>query len=239
MDLDTAIRRAQIYSFLADVFLYPVENWVDDVPLLLDILSAAGYSAVDTRNDGIGAWDLPALQAEHRRAFGLVGSLCYETELGLPHEYRQSQEMADIAGFYRAFGFTVGGPIRERPDHLAVELEFMHLLALKEACALESGVAEHVEICRDAQGKFLQEHLGQWIGALAQSLSRSASRGPYCDLARIAAAFVLADAEHLGVKPEARPLDRAGPTPLGPEIACDGCAVAERLGDGLYSGARL
>jgi hypothetical protein len=40
-------------------------------------------------------------------------------------------------------------------------------------------VAEHVEVCRDAQGKFLKEHLGQWIGALAEALVRSAGGGPY------------------------------------------------------------
>ncbi|MEK7326009.1 MAG: molecular chaperone TorD family protein, partial [Chloroflexota bacterium] len=111
-------------------------------------------------------------------AFGLVGSLCYETELGLPHEYRQSQEMADIAGFYRAFGFNIGGKVRERPDHISAELEFMHVLALKEAYAAERDVLEHVEICIDAQRKFLQEHLGKWVGLLAESLARSAGEGP-------------------------------------------------------------
>jgi DMSO reductase family type II enzyme chaperone len=231
--MSIAIRRSQVYGFLADAFLYPTEDWTRDLPLLADILGE--LHAADFGVGGLraaleaGHWDLPGLQAEHRRTFGLVGSLCYETEIGLPHEFRQSQELADIAGFYRAFGFQVGGQVRERPDHLAVELEFMHVLALKEAYAFQIGLAEHVEIGRDAQGKFLTEHLGQWIGALAEALARSAGGGPYCELARCAAAFVLADAERLGAKPEVRQLDRARPTPLGPEMACDGCAVAERL----------
>jgi len=197
MNTDTAIRRAQIYRFLADAFLYPTENWLEDLPLLGDILRELNIS--ESLDSGFWSLELPALQAEHRRVFGLTGSQCYETELGLPHEFRQSQEMADIAGFYRAFGFNIGGKVRERPDHLSAELEFMHILALKEAYAAENGVAEHVEICVEAQRKFLQEHLGQWVGLFAESLKQSATDGPFVALARFGSTLVLADAGRLGV----------------------------------------
>ncbi len=224
MNTDTAIRRAQIYRFLADAFLYPTENWLDDLPLLEPILRDLDTGDIELRTSDFGLTDL---QAEHRRAFGLAGSLCYETEYGLPHEFRHSQELADIAGFYRAFGFGIGGKVRERPDHLAAELEFMHLLALKEAVATESGIAEHVEICADAQRKFLQDHLGRWIGWFAESLARSAEDGPYPALACFASAFVRADAERLGAHPEPRLLAGVQPTPLGAEISCEGCPVVE------------
>jgi len=224
MNTDTALHRAQVYRFLADAFLYPSENWLDDLPLLDPILRDL---AADNLRLETWALSLAALQTEHRRAFGVTGSLCYETECGLPHEFRQSQELADIAGFYRAFGFTVGGPVRERPDHLAVELEFMHVLALKEAYAAERGIAEHVEICADAQRKFLQDHLGRWIGLFAESLTRTTADSPYRALAGVAAAFVKADAEHLGVQPEQRRLTELKPTPLGPEISCEACPIAE------------
>ena len=224
MNTNTALRRAQVYRFLVDVFLYPTEEWLEDLPLVAEILRKLNAPKLE-----FGDWELGVseLQAEHRRAFGLTGSLCYETEVGLPHEFRQSQEMADISGFYRAFGFNIGGKVRERPDHISAELEFMHVLTLKEAYAFENGVAEHVEICGDAQRKFLQEHLGKWIGLLAESLKRSASDGPYVALARFAAAFVLADAERLGVTVEQQPLAGVRHTPLAPEISCETCPIVE------------
>ncbi len=236
MNTETAIRRAQVYRFLADAFLYPGENWLEDLPLLADILRDLNFGVLEFGLLGFGVLDLPALQAEHRHAFGLVGSLCYETEVGLPHEYRQSQEMADIAGFYRAFGFNIGGQVRERPDHISAELEFMHVLALKEAYAAERDVLEHVEICIDAQRKFLQEHLGKWVGLLAESLARSAGEGPvlsavegpYVTLARFAADFVEADAKRFGVTVERRSLAGVKPTPLAPEMSCEACPVTEQ-----------
>ncbi len=222
---NTALRRAQVYRFLAEAFLYPSDAWPDDAEL-------AGRAAGDlqpapARELSLGTWELAALQAEHRRCFGLVGSQCYETEFGLPHEYRQSQELADLAGFYRAFGFQIGGPVRERPDHLAVELEFLHVLALKEAVARERGTPEQVEVCREAQRKFLQDHLGEWIEPFAESVGLSAGTGPYVRLAQYTAAWVMADARRLGAEPRPRRLRDAQPTPPPPALTCDGCALAE------------
>lgn len=224
-----AFRRAQVYQFLASAFLYPQENWLEDLPILAGILDELdmpkgwvfGYASQD--------FSLLALQSEHRRTFGLTGSQCYETEFGLPHEFRQSQELADIAGFYQAFGFKVGGSVRERPDHVAVELEFMYLLTLKEAYADVNGLHEQVEICRDAQVKFLRDHLGRWIGLFAESLTRSTQEGPYLSLVQFAAAFVDADAQLLGLHLEKPQLAGIRPTPLSPDLSCEDCPVPENL----------
>jgi DMSO reductase family type II enzyme chaperone len=227
--------RAQIYGFLAQAFLYPRENWLEDQTEVARICADLGLPLLWQEASAPEVHDLASLQAEHRRAFGLTGSLFYETEFGLPHEFRQSQEMADIAGFYRAFGFQVGGAARERPDHLAVELEFMYALALKEAHAESIGQPEWVGLCQEAQRKFLQDHLGRWIGYFSLGVARSLTQpgvpqvgeAPYQRLARFAAAFVTADAERLGA-----PIGSPGelelkPTPFNPDFSCAGCALAE------------
>jgi nitrate reductase assembly molybdenum cofactor insertion protein NarJ len=223
MNTNILIRRAQVYSFLADAFLYPRENWLEDLPALEPVLQ--DLELVDLQPSPVGL-ELCDLQMEHRRVFGLTGSMCYETEIGLPHEFRQSQEMADIAGFYRAFGFTTGGPVHERPDHIAVELEFMHILALKEAYAVENGKAEHAGVSLEAQRSFLQEHLGSWTGLFAQALEKTTGEGVYAGLARFAAAFILADAGRLGITLEQRPLAALRPTPPPQDISCESCPVA-------------
>jgi len=232
--IDQAIQRAQAYFFFSHALIYPQDNWIRELPLLEISLRNLGVPYGEKEEVLFPQLDLESLQAEHRDIFGLTGSLLYETELGLPHEFRQSQELADIAGFYRAFGFTAGGAIRERPDYLAMELEFMGLLTLKEAYAAESGNAERVEVCRRASISFLTDHLGRWIEVFAGGLSRAAgitkeadlSGRPYLWLARLAADFVHSDAEALGANLEQIPLRAAMPTPLGPELSCGDCLAA-------------
>lgn len=74
-------------------------------------------------------------------------------------------QMADIAGFYRAFGFEASG---ERPDHVVPELEFVALLLMKEAYARISEDAEGAEVCASARGKFIAQHLGEWLPDFAE-----------------------------------------------------------------------
>lgn len=112
------------------------------------------------------------------------------------HALAANHRLADIAGFYRAFGLAVA-PGGELPDHLAVELEFLQCLAVKEALARErEGYGEHAETCRSASCSFLREHLALWVPRFAEPLERSG--GTYRAAARLLAAFVAFDAERLG-----------------------------------------
>ena len=222
MELEQNISRALIYGFLASMFTYPQENWTEDVPLLVEnvvtLTECSDWLVIPPVS-------LTQLQAAHRYIFGLVGSLCYETEYGLPHEYQQSQQMADVAGFYRAFGFALGQAVRERPDHVAVELEFMHVLALKEAYAWQAGQPEHVAICVDAQQKFLQDHLGRWFDLFTQGVTHNAPDSVYALAAQLAAVFVRADAERLGVALARPRLTDVQHTPFDPDFSCATCTL--------------
>ena len=221
---EAAVRRAQVYSFLASIYIYPRDNWSEDAQLLPPIVAALEFAPTFPAPE---LTTTAALGAEYRHCFGAAGSLCYETEYGLPHEFRQSQELADITGFYRAFGFTLGGAVRERPDHVAVELEFMHLLAMKEAHALLNGLREHAETCEAAQAKFLGAHLGTWIDLFAQSLKLNRATGIYPPLADFTADFVKADAARLGVTLIPRSRKEIRHTPFDPDFSCTSCPVMD------------
>jgi len=96
----------------------------------------------------------------------------YETEYGDDTLLQKPQEMADIAGFFRAFGLVPDPAARERFDHVACELEFLAFLSRKEAHALESGDAAMLEATRHATRLFLRDHLGRFAPAFAQRLRR-------------------------------------------------------------------
>lgn len=233
--IEDAVRRSQVYCFLAHAFLYPHENWVEDMPAVKVILDELGIDYPGGSPENPQDYDLPALQSYHRHAFGLTGSLFYETEMGLPHEFRQSQELADISGFYHAFGFQTGGEIRERPDFLATELEFMYLLALKEAYAIAEARESNQQVCVDAQRKFLADHLGKWSGIFAESLAQTTAeralpespKSPYVWLARLAERFVNAELDRLGVTPARLQPHEIKPTPYDPDFSCQACPASE------------
>ena len=99
------------------------------------------------------------------------GPFPYESEHCKGHEFSKAHIMADIMGFYRAFGVL---PDCERCDHVATQLEFMHLLTIKEAHAARAGEEDHARLCRDARRGFFTEHVANWSEPLAAELRGAA-----------------------------------------------------------------
>jgi TorA maturation chaperone TorD len=106
-----------------------------------------------------------------------VRSSCppYELEYRTAEVFQQSQTLADIAGFYRAFGCDAAGSLTERADHIASEWEFLALLAWKESIAKRD---DQVACCIDAQASFLQEHAAVWMPAFFSRI-RQAEPGSF------------------------------------------------------------
>ncbi len=130
--------------------------------------------------------------------FGLAGSTdCspYETEYAANQDltYR-TQQMADVAGFYKAFGLKLSARAHERFDHVSVEAEFMSILIDREIHALDLGLdPEKAAICREAQRAFFHDHLDWWLPVFGQRLERRAGTGFYASVGNLICRFV--DAE--------------------------------------------
>lgn len=127
----------------------------------------------------------------------------------------QPHRLADLAAFYRAFGLEVADGAAERPDHIGMEFEFMSVLAAKEAYALaHEGDGERSALCRDAQKKFLREHLGRWAPAFARRLARAATDEALAALAKFTRDFITAECARFGLTAGSedlllRPVDEA------------------------------
>lgn len=168
--------------------------------------------------------------AEYVRVFGLVSCReCppYETEYDpLEDTFFRSQQMADIAGFYRAFGLVPSAELSERPDHLALELEFNALVLAKKRLALEAAKNSHsperAAICQEAREKFVREHFGWWTPSFSVALRKKAGAGIYDDLGRALGAFVAIERRRLGIPPQ---LGRVRPCPAERPEEPDGCLV--------------
>lgn len=140
----------------------------------------------------------------------------------------QPHRLADLAAFYRAFGLELADDAGERHDHLAVELEFMCVLTAKEAWALEHQPDSDLPArCRDAQKKFLREHLGRWTPAFTRRLERQAAGTPLAELARFTRAFIETECARCGVPSGSEDL-LLRPADTGAAL-CETCGLPQTL----------
>ncbi len=121
--------------------------------------------------------------SEYDRLFRANGVWLYGTEHLATNDFQRSNFLADIMGFYRAFGLE---PDTDRPDSLSCELEFMHYLILKGSHALESGdsadAKEKAAICLDAERKFFIEHLHPAAKKIAEAVMSRSSNDFYVNI---------------------------------------------------------
>lgn len=162
-----------------------------------------GYTLAVSLKTLAGVTNVPDdLEGEYNRLFR-VQVVCqpYETEHDPLASVRKGQVLADILGFYQAFGLTASEGQKEFPDFIATELEFMSLLLLKEACAQKSGLSDEAEICRDAAKKFLTDHLARWVSSFSQRLEAEARLPLYSALGSILSSFLQDEVACLGLEP--------------------------------------
>ncbi len=146
------------------------------------------------------------LNRQYEATFGLlVSGACppYETEyINGKFAIQRSHALADISGFYGAFGLQTSTAHPERHDHLALELEFMAFLSSKELQAAQNNddsSQDHVIVCREAQERFFREHLVWWTPAFARLLTFEAGEGYYRQVAQMLAALVTSERARFGL----------------------------------------
>ena len=205
--------RAGVYRSLAQAFSYPdqamatalqkiwssqLQFWKQDWPdgvrdLLVTALEELQHSTV------------PELEEAHVRLFG-PAARCPLTETSWGDAARllgKPAQIADISGFYRAFGLQpVSGPDATPEDHLVTELEFMSILYLKEAYARTAGLEEQLSITRDALNKFLEEHLATWTDYWIEQVQCENPPAFYRTLATLLQSLLRFECLRLGLKPQ-------------------------------------
>lgn len=180
---------------------------------------------------------------EFDRVFGLlISRTCppYETEY-CPQTFSvfRSHQLADIAGYYRAFGLEPSRESPERHDHIVLELEFMAWLNTKTLYALEQGEGDNARLCRDAQVNFFRDHLAWWTTAFALALRKQAdgirderdltspARSFQGAVGALLAAFVPAERAILGVSPPTTlTAAREGDTKESDWESCETCPMS-------------
>lgn len=228
------VARAQVYRFLSLAFAAPrpgaaaaiARQW----PLAKAALKVLRLAGAAAEGAAIATTDDDGLRRAHLAAFGhAMSKECppYGAEYGQAHIFEKTQTLADVAGFYRAFGLDLSEGVRDRPDHLATELEFMEFLCLKQALAVRRGDhAERQELCRNSQRAFLGSHLGFWAFSFAHRLTRKSVNGPLADCARLMELFLVRELEAMAIDRCTDPFVNEGTVDQPDDGACGACPAA-------------
>jgi putative dimethyl sulfoxide reductase chaperone len=217
--VDEILARAVVYRALSVAFRPPESGRLALTAAgsgLLTTVAALDHLAGCCRDESLAnaAANLASLSQPARdaaettywRLFGHTtrGAVCAcETEYGPDNAFHQPQQLADISGYYLAFGLRAGAAADVRADHIACECEFMDFLCRKEAVlsadAESEPAGETLEATRDAARTFLRDHLGRFGCALGARLAAEDPDGFHGALGLVLLAFLRAECGRVGV----------------------------------------
>ena len=195
---------------------------IEEIAALADALVASGapLAALAELRDAAEASTADTIAAQQERLFGgQVAVPPYEGSYE-PDPFRQARQLADVAGFYRAFGAEAHGPATDRPDHAGAELEFLAYLAVRRAEAAEDGRTDQAEACAEAERAFLTEHAARWLPVFFTSVTVTAADAYHLALGVVGEAVIreLASARDVVVE---RVRSRAARLPVeADELTC-------------------
>ncbi len=109
------------------------------------------------------------------------------------HTGQKAGTREDIVRYYDYFGYRLGERFAWAPDHLSVELEFMHYLVYHEASAAADALSWQL-----AQADFATRHLQNWVPQLVQAVERLAPDAFYCRVLRALGEFLARDLDWQG-----------------------------------------
>ena len=218
---DLATFRQGAYRLLAAWLLYPDES-------VVEIAADAGrflrqYDELTAQLAAGGSWrtfleaceaiDIGAtaeLQSQYMQLFG--GSGGYPAIALCESGYVRSSDAvamvsSDVVKSYRDGGVALS--IREVPDHLAVELEYLSILCGQEASAWVEDW-DRVRPVLERELRFVRDHLTRWAPAVAQQVAERGTSELYQRHLRAAADLCAGDSALIAAMMESAGTSGAG-----------------------------
>ena len=195
---DEATAREDLCRFLSACYYEPAAEFAEE-KLFDNMLIAARridpYLTEHARRlgDAFAAQDIETLLVDYTRLFlGPVQALASpygESWLGSAAPTDDNPPLA-VLDLYSEGGFEIDEEFRERPDHVAVELEFLYLLIFNQNQAARAGKGDEADVTESLQRRFLAEHLGAWVAPFAAAIASGAQSAFYRELGALTERFV-------------------------------------------------
>lgn len=218
-DARTAEHRARLYLLISLAFERPGDDFAA-------ALADNAFNEQLQESAAVLGGDLPAAAervrdalADREQHHGEWASL-FGVEEGMtvsPYELRYLpgpllttiRKLADIRGFYNAYGLAITDGMNDRPDHICFLTEFLGYLANQEAYLRRHEDDDGVRVVVETQRSFLEDHLGRWYWRFAEEVANQDTGTFYSAMADLLAALVEAEIDRLAIDPDWVPDDPA------------------------------
>ncbi|HMS16635.1 MAG TPA: molecular chaperone TorD family protein [Planctomycetota bacterium] len=204
-----ALYRSLVYRFLALSLNYPSAGRAADIRRIGGVVleDSKGFLPDELRVrlcEELAGLTEESLIYKYDQCFGhaVRGPIpIYEAEYGTEQDvFQQSQEIADIAAFYAAAGLKRRSDVRERADHLGLELELGQVLTRRLGHGIEAAHKELQERSEEMLKMFLRDHLARKGLSVFKRMARDGDFfGAIGDLGQ---AFLTSECAHYGIVPE-------------------------------------
>ena len=198
--IEHEVIRSGIYKLISDCFYPPDETVYRKMKTLHTKIGM--YCPGEIRSLKIMGNRIPSrkdqleLEVDHARLFvgpytllaPPYGSVYLDAERRI-----MGDSTFEVVNCYREAGLIVTEDFKNPPDHIVVELEFMHFLIAKEIEATTKENALDFANALNKQQTFLDTHLCPWIFEFVDNVERNAQTSFYRNLARITKAYISYD----------------------------------------------
>ncbi|MFH1141930.1 MAG: molecular chaperone TorD family protein [Chloroflexota bacterium] len=190
--------KGQVYKLLSSLYCSPGDGLEDG-----DSLSSLGDALITLRLDSLhkelermkscltSPESRTQLAVDYVKLFrGPVKAEVYPYESLHTDGEAMGSSTIDVMERYREAGLAVSKDFKDLPDHVSVELEFMHYLCSMQLQCLERKDAAGELQFNLLRGSFLKEHLAKWVPGFADKILTSAASPFYSGLAKVTKEFI-------------------------------------------------
>lgn len=205
---ETATARANVYGLLAAVFrAEPSSSLLSRLrdPEMSGALAGLGLCLDEDLRGSPDEQLREDLAVEYTRLFLGPGphispheSLHVEEGCG-PDGGHWGPDTVKVKNFVEAAGLTVGSSFPGMPDHICVEMEFMQMLAAREAEAWTEADEAFATNIQKIEKRFYDEHLSRWVGRFCDSVIQTSRHSFYRGIAEMTKGFIEYEGETLQV----------------------------------------
>ena len=190
--------RSEIYQLLSALFCEPEEEMLGDKQIFrklkedFEIVQPGHGHLVDELAEKFSAYSPTELLVDYTKIFlGPFKAIAFPySSMYFGEGALVSSMTAWVEQYYQNCGLSFDYSIKDLPDHIVVELEFMYQLAFREWEARLEGNNLETERYRSLQREFNSVHLSKWGVKMGDTIIESGKNEYYSALSAILIAFL-------------------------------------------------